>query len=243
MHKVRTLIVSATLTALAATAIALPAAAAPGKGTIGLINGAPGTGRVDLCINGKEIRGRTKYGGRAYRVMTPGNKTIKVFKADPRKCKGKLLGKKTIALVAGDDFTIVWTRKSPKFTTFSNTLGDIPAAPGDPYAVDFMFWRHAADLGNASIKYQYAEPPSAVFPAIAPSVDPVWVKGDQFGPQQAGGPGYEWRLRATRPDKSYAFAKTPWIVTEASRRIEMILLGDKPKNAKFIVWIRTVVEK
>jgi hypothetical protein len=236
MHKVKSLIAVAALTALATTAIAAPVAAAPGKGTIGLVNGSPGSTRVDLCINGKEIRSKVKYGGRKYRILNPGNKVIKVYKADPRTCKGKLLGKKTIPLVAGDDFTIVFTRKSPKFTMFSNTFGDVPAAPGDPIPAAIIYLRHAADLGNAAFKLQLADPPEP----ITPSVDPVWTKGDQIVAPIP--PGYTLKLRATRPDNSWVFAQSPWVDMEASKRYEWILLGDKPKNAKFIVWIRDIVE-
>jgi hypothetical protein len=237
MSKVKTLIASAALTALAATAFAAPATAAPGKGTIGLVNGAPGSARVDLCIGGKEIRSKAKYGARTYRILSPGNKVIKVFKADPRKCKGKLLGKKTIPLTAGDDFTIVFTRKLPKFTVFSNPRADVPAAPGDPILLAVFYWRHAADLGNAAFKYQVALPSTPT----GPSVDPIWTKGDQVSSPQPSGASA--KLRATRPNKSWVFAQSPWVDMEASKRYEWILLGDKPSNAKFIVWIRPIVEK
>jgi hypothetical protein len=237
MLKVKTFIASAALTALAATAIAVPAAAAPGKGTIGLVNGAPGSTRVDLCINGKEIRGNTKYGGRAYRILSPGSKTIKVYKADPRKCKGKLLGKKFVPLVAGDDWTIVFTRKSPKFTMFANTIADVPAAPGDPLPYAIVYLRHAADFGDLAFSYRYQVPGTP----LAPSADPVWQKGDSYGtslPQT-----YGWQTYATRPDKDWKIAQTPMTLVENSTRVEHILLGDNVKNAKFIVWIRDIVEK
>jgi hypothetical protein len=236
MPKLKPIIAGAALTALAVTAIAAPAAAAPGKGTIGLVNGAPG-GRVDLCINGKEIRSKTPWGGRRYRVLSPGDKKIKVFKADPRKCRGKLLGKKTISLAAGDDLTVVFTRKSPKFTLFANAIGDVPAAPGDPLPYGLLYFRHAADLGDAAFKYQSAGPPAPV----GPSVDPVWTKGDEVSTTSPE--GSSWRLRTTRPDKAWVFAQSPWIDFEASRRYEFILLGTTPKNARIIVWSRAVVEK
>lgn len=238
MHKVRKLVAVSALTALALTAFAAPAAAAPGKGTIGLVNGAPGSTRVDLCINGKEIRSKVKYGGRKYKILSPGFKTIKVYKADYRKCKGTLLGKKTLSLAAGDDWTIVFTRKSPKFTMFSNTVGDVPAAPGDPYPSAVTWQRHAADFGNATFRYQYANPPIAVFPAL----DPFFTKGSQAGPW-LWDDGTSFKVRATRPDKSWVFAMSPWVDLEASRRYEFILLGDKLKNAKFIVWSRPILQK
>ena len=112
-----------------------------------------------------------------------------------------------------------------------------PSAPGDPVPVAVFYWRHAADLGNAAFKFQVAQPPSP----ISPTVDPVWTKGDQIFSSATA--GMTLKLRATRPDKSWVFAQSPWIDMEASMRYEWILLGNKLSNAKFVIWVRKIVEK
>ncbi len=237
MYKLRSFVAACALLAIVAAATAAPAMAAPGKGTIGIVNGKPG-GRVDICINGHEIRSNAKYGGRKYRILNPGDKVIKIFKADRRKCRGHLLGKRTIPLAAGDDLTIVFTKRFPKFTVFANGFGDIPATPGDPYPVPYLYWRHAADLGNTSFKFQYriTNPETPV----APVADPVWTKGDEA--VISSSVGWGWKLRATRPDMDRTIANSKWIDLEIGKRYEWILLGSRPKNAKFIVWVRDIVE-
>ncbi len=99
MHKLRRTIVVASLTAMAISALAAPSSALVGKGTIGVVNGIPGQ-RVDICINGKEIRGNVDYGGRTSKTINSGIKSIKVYKADPRKCKGVKVAQTVIDLGA-----------------------------------------------------------------------------------------------------------------------------------------------
>jgi len=47
----------------------------------------PGT-KADICVNDKEIKSRVPDGGKTSKVMVSGFKTIKIFKKDPRKCRG-----------------------------------------------------------------------------------------------------------------------------------------------------------
>ncbi len=231
MHKVRKVIVVASLAALAVTAFAAPASAIIGKGTIGVVNGVPGQ-RVDICINGKEIRSNVKYGGRTFKTMWEGTKTLKVFKADPRKCKGVKLVKKTIALGAGHDFTVVVNKQFPRAVMFDSTgLGAIPP-DGPPLPSAAFAWRHAADLGAVNMFFQQPAP-------IGPSANPVWSEGDQFV-IASWAPGFGMQIFATRPEHLKILAKSPAPFFEAGRRYEYYLLGSKGKNAKIIVWSRAI---
>lgn len=235
MHPYRKAMVVTTLAALAATALAAPSAAIVGRGTIGVVNGIPGQ-RVDICIDNQEIRGNVRYGGRVVRTMFEGSKTVKVFKADPRPCKGVKLAQKVIDLTNLQDLTVVVNKQAPKVVVFDNTdLGAI-GIPGTPYPGGFIAWRHAADLGDVSMKYLYAEPEKPIGPA--PAADPVWREGDQI--MEDVGEGTGLRLRATRPDADVTIAQSQFVTIEASRRYEWYLLGTKPKNAKFVVWSREV---
>ena len=217
--------------ALAVTALGAPASATHGKGTIGIVNGIPGQ-RVDLCINGKEIKSRAPYGGRAFRSLPVGDKLVKIFKADPRKCKGKKLGQKAIELTDDADWTIVINKKFPKFVMFDNAgLGMIPPDGPDFPKVSFAF-RHAADLGKVNFFI-------ATEGAFAPATHPIWREGDSAS-SDGSSPGLRVRLRATRPHKAKTLAQTKFIEFEAGRRYEMYLLGTAAKNAKIINWSRAV---
>ena len=234
MHSLRKLILVVSLTALAVTALAVPASAASTKGVIGVVNGIPGV-RVDICVNGNEIRSNVKYGGRTFKVMFPNSKTIKVRRAGPGKCKGAQLGQKTIALAAGDDFTVVFNKIAPKAVVFDNAgLGMIPPDGPPIVGASIVTWRHAADLGAATFKVVVGNPEIP----IAPAVDPVWVEGDELATALAT--GTLLLVRATRPDKNATIAKTPLITFGEGRRYEYYLLGRKVKNAKLIIWNRAI---
>lgn len=233
MHRIRKTVAIASLAALAITMLAAPASALPSKGTIGVVNGIPGQ-RVDICINGKEIRSNVKYGGRVHRTMLEGTKVVKVYKANPRTCKGVKLAKKVIGLGGGGDLTIVFNKQAPRVVVFDNAgLGFIPPG-GTPLPTAPFAWRHAADLGRVQFKYTLADPEQLITPAVAP----VWIEGDQFATDVD--PGTGMRLRATRPGKAWTIAKSPFLTLEAGRRYEWYLLGTTAKNAKFIVWGRPV---
>jgi hypothetical protein len=50
-------------------ALAMPAVAADTKGTLAIVNGVPGT-KVDVCLNGMEVRSRLPYGGKLFQNDT-----------------------------------------------------------------------------------------------------------------------------------------------------------------------------
>ena len=231
--RLRTIAMTAAVMALAVTALGAPASATHGKGTIGIVNGIPGQ-RVDLCINGKEIKSRAPYGGRAFRSLPVGDKWIKIFKADPRKCKGKKLGKKHISLAHDADWTIVINKQFPKFVVFNNgKLGRIPP-DGPDFGGAYIALRHAADLGNVDFLFTQQLPEAP----IDPSAHPVWHEGDQY--LIASAVPIAWRVRATRPHKTKTLAKSGFIHLKAGHRYEWYLLGTKAKNARFIVWTRAI---
>ena len=238
MHRIRKSIVAASLTALAVSALAAPSSAIVGTGTIGVVNGIPGQ-RVDICINGKEVRSSVKYGGRTYKTMNSGIKSIKIFKADPRKCKGVKVAQKAFDLGAFADWTLVVNKQSPKWVEFDNAGLGVIGSGGVAYpGVALFAWRHAADLGDVTFKYQQLNPENPIGPAPAVT-DPVWVEGDDFRINDYS-VGFGFSLRAMRPDKQKTIAKSAMVILQESRRYEWYLLGTKPKNAKFIVWERPV---
>ena len=71
--------------------------------------------------------------------------------------------------------------------------------------------------------------------------DPVWTKGDEA--VIASAVGWGWKLRAVRPDMDRTIAKSMWIDAEDRQALRVDPVGHTPKNAKFIVWVRDIVEK
>jgi hypothetical protein len=241
MHRFKTCLIVGAAAALAITTSAAPASAAVSKGAIAVVNGIPGT-KVDICINGREIKSRVKYGRRAFKLMTPGSKTLKVFKVDPRRCRGTKLGQKRFTLAANQrntpdgDLTIIVTKRRPKVVIFENgEYGQIPPT-GDPLGYGIIFWRHAADLGPVDFRVRRWRP-DPEFP-LRPAADP-FTKGDEnFA---AGGvPDPIWQVRATRVGETDSIAGPTKVAVADEHRYEVILLGTRPRNAKFVVLDRIV---
>ena len=95
MRRLRNLIMAAAVAALAISALGVPVAAA-GSGKVMIVQGRPGPA-VDICINGKEVKSKLAYGKRTFRKLGAGFKKLKVYKKDPRRCRGKKLGQKNFA--------------------------------------------------------------------------------------------------------------------------------------------------
>ena len=111
MRRSRNLIMAAAVAALAISALGVPAAAA-GSGKVMIVQGRPGPA-VDICINGREVKSKLGYGKRAFKRLGAGFKKLRVYKKDPRRCRGRLLAKKGFAFPGGSDLTIVITQKKP----------------------------------------------------------------------------------------------------------------------------------
>ena len=72
-----------------------PVAAATTKLTV--VNGHPGT-RVDVCVQGREIKSGLRYGGVVFRTTNTAFVVVKLYKRDPRPCGGRPLGQARSAL-------------------------------------------------------------------------------------------------------------------------------------------------
>ena len=92
MSRIRKLLIMSGATAAlsVATLGAIPAAAADTQGTLAIVNGVPGR-RLDVCVNGTEIKSGLRYGKAVFRsVISTGEKILKLYDPDPRTCKGHL---------------------------------------------------------------------------------------------------------------------------------------------------------
>jgi len=224
------------IASLAVVALGAPASASDTQGTLAIVNGIPGK-RVDVCVNGKEIKSGLRYGKVVLRDVIPiGTKHLKFYERDPRACRGDLVGRETFTLDSGDDFTIVVTRKAPRVVPFDNaSLGEIPPL-GVPFGVGAWAMRHASEL-SANFRFRNWTPDPE--DPITPAADPVWTKGDHL--QSGWSEGRIVQLRVTRAGEPDTLAvKKATLV--ASHRYEWIFVGTNPGNAR-IVFIDRVMSQ
>jgi hypothetical protein len=229
----RTLLASAICVALTMAALASPVSAA--NPTLAIVNGIPGR-TVDVCIGAKEVRSGLRYGKWFERRVSPGEKRIRLRAAVPGTCSGRLLAAGNVA-VTGDDLTIVGTSKGPgKLMVFSNASISPPAAV---FAFTWYAVRHAADLGE--VTFRVTDDLLPLSPAATPAVDPVWDKGDERT-GSAEGDGLI-AVAATRPgsQRPLAAAVVEHGGTEGYSRLQLILVGSAPKNARIVTLLQRLV--
>ena len=236
MNRLR-LIVGCALAMVELAAVAAPLAAADTKGTLAIVNGIPGT-KVDVCLNGAEIKSNLAYGGAVLKnVVGTGSKNLKFYARDPRTCRGTRLVRTVFPLAAGDDLTIVVTKKAPRIVTFDNRspvfLGEIP--PQGAASDTYLAWRNASEM-PVNFRYRVWNPAPIEIPVV-PGADAIFGKGQQF--RNAVMPGQMVRLRARRPEalETLATATGEFL---GSHRLDWILVGSKPGNARFVTLDRIV---
>jgi hypothetical protein len=215
---------------------ALPAIAADTKGTLAIVNGIPGK-KVDICLNGREIKSRLAYGGKVLMAtVATGPKTIKFYAPDPRRCRGTLVGKDQFPLPAAADKTIVVTKLAPKVLVFDNLdLGEIPPL-GLPTTLSPYAIRHAAEIA-ADMGYQYYNPPPDGGGTFTPSA--IFTKGQQFKQGGAGGfvPDYVFEVRAALVGGTTVIS-APLFRAVQSHRYDFVLVGTNASNARWASWAR-----
>ena len=234
MNRFRTLVLSTVIGSSLASSMAAPVGAADTTGTLAIVNGIPGT-RVDVCLNGKELASRLAYGGKILRdVVAIGSKDLKFFRPDPRTCRGTQVARKQFSLAAAQDFTIVVTKTAPKVLVFDNVfMGEIPPA-GTPFSESIVAYHSAAEFATNFKRRIFAPQPEAPVDPVAFS---IWLEGD--GSAEIVSPDRFVRVRATLPEASGDVASTS-LLTQASRRYEVILVGTAAANARFVAFGRLV---
>jgi hypothetical protein len=240
MDRLRTFLVGGALTALATIALALPATAADTEGTLAFVNGIPGK-RVDVCLNGKEIKSNLPYGGKVFKdVVGVGQKTLKFTERDPRTCRGRQVAQDSFYLDNGNDVTIVVTKSAPlRVVYFYNQepfLGEIPPL-GAPSGASFLTWRNASAMAvNFRIRFYAPTPENG---SVVPNADALYAKGQQFRGDTDTEVGYILQVRARLPEAvdTLAVLRSELV---ASHRHEWILVGSNPGNARFVFLDRVV---
>jgi hypothetical protein len=229
------LVIAGALVTMALSVIGMPVAGADTTGTLAIVNGIPGR-TVDVCLDGNEIKSGLRYGKTVFKnVVSIGSKTLRVYATDPRQCRGSVISSKTFPLAAAQDLTIVVAKNDPEIVMFDNAgLGEIPpngaAIPGK------IAFRYAgASAANFFIRYVV---PIVTDAPIAPSANPLWVKGDQI--VTTTGPGYSWGLRVTLPEDPHTLASRKFADSRNGHRYELIFVGSNARNAQIVLLDRAI---
>ena len=224
MHPTRRIIIACATAALALSSIGATSASAAADSRMTFINGIPGT-PIKVCLNGKKAIHALQYGDYTSRVRDNGAWTLKVFKANPKKCRGTKLAQMDIPLNY-QDLTIVITKKAPRILVWDDT--PLTSAPGNGY----LIWRHAAETGTVAFKYKLTLPPLP----LTPSLDAPWEKGDQAGGSSQT--HYEWKTFVTRVDKSKRITKAKTQKISEQMRHQWVYIGTKHTNDRLVALSR-----
>jgi hypothetical protein len=200
--------------------LAAPAVAANPR--LALVQGIPGK-RVDVCIDDAEVRSNVRYGAWFQRNVGTGAHTVKF------RCSGKVLASRTLDLEADDDITLVATARSPKVVVWNN-LG-APAPVGN---IDWIAVRNASDVRDVLISVLVG---SIVNPSALPQ---TWDKGDQWR-QNYGTSSVSVFVGASQMGAATPFAGPDQYIAYQGRRHELILVGSKPRNARFVGVVRSTI--
>ncbi len=222
MSRPKTLLISASMAALLMVAIVVPVAAAQTK--LEVVNGIPGQ-KIDVCVNGREIKSGLPYGKYVAKSTKTTNATVRFYKRDARRCGGKLLAKKTSGL---DDATFVISKRGPgRVRVFDNSFIASPTSALAPRSE----WRHAADVGVVTFgRHNDLNDPSQLFPAAD-----NMAKGQiaRVTYTLAANPdGFTVTTEVSQLDVPVVKPQPHWI--SPLRRYEWILVGTNLSNAKLI---------
>jgi hypothetical protein len=233
----KALIAAVITAALTIGVLATPVSAASG-GKLAIVQGMPGK-KVDICINGKEIRSALPYGGKVLRSLKAGPKVLKVFKKDPRRCKGRLLARQRLTFPAGSDLTVVVTKKRPwKVLVWDNDgLGEVPV----PQPIAFIAYRHSADLGTIQFKTDFKVLDPQPIEPFGPASDYDFEKGQQARGYTGAGADLLRVIWVTRPGSSEAIIGPVFTRFFPDKRHEWILVGTTERNARLVRIVRSVI--
>ena len=219
----RGLLVAVGSAVIALGTLAAPVAAATTK--LAIVNGHPGQ-KVDVCVNGQEVRSALPYGGIVFRTTNTRRVTVKFFRRDPRRCAGPLLAQASSGL---DDITIVLTKRNPqKVLVWDNLFIASPTAALAPRAE----WRHSADVGLVGFgRNNDLDEPGQLNPSLIDNMA-KGQKANVFYDLSATQDGFTVTTEIRQSDVPIVTPQPHWI--RPLRRFEWILLGSSLDNAKLI---------
>lgn len=238
VFRLRMLVATSLVTALALAAMAVPASAA-GKGVLTVVNGMPNT-KVDVCIGSTEVRSALKYGA-TFRKQVSGSKRLRFRKAASGACRGKLLAARTVGMPDGSDKTVVFSKKAPRVLVFDNRRIDVY----NPNPVGVLAVRHAADLSWNVVHFGYqlwGEGVGGTLPPTLAADDPdAYDKGDARSQTLALSP-FRMQVRVTRPGGSPLLRQSDIFEVKPLRRHEFYFVGTSAQNSRLVHVARALSE-
>lgn len=123
----RNIVIVAVVTAVSLLASFGVSAAATGDATVHVVHGVPGV-KVDVCVNGAEVRSGFSYTGRFTTGLPAGEYRVAIRLASPGECDGKVVRVRTVELAAGKNYTLIaglTAAGSPKLFAFINRMGPL----------------------------------------------------------------------------------------------------------------------
>lgn len=219
----RKILLTAASTAFAISALAMPVSAGT-PATVFVAHGIPGA-KVDVCVNGAEVRSNFRYGRQFKAELPAGNYRVKVYLADPRECRGVKVIDEQLALSDGLNATAVARiiNGAPGLQVFVNDL-DIDG-PGASLTVRHTAKAPTVDVylaGTVDLAIDGSEPTIADFPRGA-SAGPVPIKPNT----------YAWWV--TLADQTAPVIGPAVAYLEAGVAYQVHAVGTKPSNYRFIV--------
>lgn len=222
MHRIKALVVACAAATLALTAFGAPVAAVAPSTKMAIVNGDPFR-KVDVCVNGKEIRSGLAYGAKVFKTTPTESAMVKFFKRSAKKCGGGLIGARR---VYPGDAVVVLTRKTPQRVVVFNT-----APVGGNTA---FFYGNASDISNVEFAWDYS---SVIWQTAAD--ESRWVKGyseSYWDELLADDLNVDMvTVRDFTTSKPYAEKS---VFVRAGQRREYIFLGTGKLTAKLVVITR-----
>jgi len=227
MRTFRAVSLSVLIGAAGLVTLASPAAAAAPR--LAFVNGIPGKA-VDVCVGSRELKSHLRYGRWFEATLGTGERNVKFRQASPGRCKGATLARQTFDLEEDVDGTVVATARSPKIVTFNNKLA--PAPTGN---INWMAVRHAADVGSVVFSITSG---STLVPAAPPA---SFAKASQWKSSFGTGANLPILFSAFKPSAASPFVGPAQVLTYEGRRHEVILVGSRASNARFVIIVRDTI--
>jgi hypothetical protein len=227
MRRFRALTLSVLIGATGLAALASPAAAAAPR--LAFVNGIPGQ-VLDVCVGRRELKSNLRYGRWFEATVGTGEHMVKFRRASSGTCKGTTLARQPLNLATDVDRTVVATARSPKVVVFDNRLAPAPTVNNNWMAV-----RHAADVGSVVFSIVSG---STVSPSAPPA---AFTKGSQWMDRWGPGANLPILFSAFKPSKASPFVGPAQVLTYEGRRHEVVLVGSRTSNARFVIIVRDTI--
>ena len=215
------LIIAAATASLAIGALAAPVSAQNAP-RLAFVNGVSGR-TVDVCVGNTEVKSRLRYGAWFQRTFTTGPKVVRFRRAAAGSCTGSILGTENVNLTLDSDLTLVAAKRADKVVAWDNQTSPAAINPNG-----WLAFRNGADLGEAVFTRNDGFFVSALPPTLG--------KGEED--RTAGFGNLTFLAAATSLDAAEPLAQGHYQVVEG-RRLEVILVGDRAGNARFVAIYRT----